>query len=374
MPEIALEPAPATASAVIVEGLDKSFGETPVLRDVDLALARESVLALLGPSGCGKTTLLRCIAGLERPDAGAVRIGGREVAGPGSWIAPERRRVGMVFQDSALFPHMSVARNVAYGLGRGTDRRERRRRVAEALELVGLAGLEDRSPLTLSGGQAQRVALARALAPRPSVLLLDEPFASLDAPLRAQLREEVPRLLREVGCAALFVTHDQHEALQVGDQVAVMLDGRIAQIGTPDAVYSGPASIAVAGFIGDANVLCGSADGTAEATTAIGLVPLEDAIRGPVLIVARPEEIRVEPGGECRVQDVEFYGHDSVYLLACADGTRVRARVLGPPRLGVGDAASAAFCGPAVSAFPGSSAPSIAPTPPELSPAPTLRT
>lgn len=333
-------------------GLRKSFGDTEVLHGVDLVLARESVLALLGPSGCGKTTLLRCIAGLERPEAGSIRIDGRDVAGRESWVAPERRKVGMVFQDSALFPHMSVGRNVAFGLPREGGRRERRRRVGEVLELVGLGGMESRAPQTLSGGQAQRVALARALAPRPSVLLLDEPFSSLDAPLRAQLREEVPRLLREVGCAALFVTHDQHEALQVGDRVAVMLDGSIAQVGAPHEVYALPQSVAVAGFVGDANVVCGHAAGRV-AQTSIGNVPLAEEMDGPVLIVVRPEELRVESGGDGRIGSVEFYGHDSVYVLACADGTRVRARVLGPPLLTVGEPASAVYEGAAATAFPG---------------------
>lgn len=346
---------PDTARAVAVTRLRKSYGDTEVLHGVDVTLARESVLALLGPSGCGKTTLLRCIAGLERPEEGTIAIDGRDVVGAGGWVAPERRKVGMVFQDAALFPHMSVGRNVAYGLSREGGRRERRRRVSEALELVGLGGMESRAPHTLSGGQAQRVALARALAPRPSVLLLDEPFSSLDAPLRAQLREEVPRLLRDVGCAALFVTHDQHEALQVGDQVAVMLDGSIAQVGAPDQVYSLPESVAVAGFVGDANVVCGFGSGQV-AETSLGNIPLAQRMDGPVLIVVRPEEIRVDAGGNCRVKGVEFYGHDSVYVLACADGTRVRARVLGPPRLSVGEAASAVFDGIAATAFPGETA------------------
>ena len=178
-----------------------------MLRGVDLAVAAGGLVALLGPSGCGKTTLLRCVAGLERPDSGEVRVDDRVLSGPATFVAAERRRIGMVFQDAALFPHMSVARNVAYGLPRRAP--DRGGRVADALALVGLSGFEHRMPATLSGGQLQRVALARALAPRPSVILLDEPFSNLDAPLRAELRVEVRRMLTSIDATALFVTHDQ---------------------------------------------------------------------------------------------------------------------------------------------------------------------
>ena len=211
---------------VDVRGVHKSFGTTAVLRDVDLDVPSGSVVALLGPSGCGKTTLLRIIAGLEAPDAGEVRVGGRLLTGPATSVPPEHRRVGMVFQDWGLFPHLTVAQNVGYGLPRGERRGAR---VDEALELVGLVGLGHRSPTTLSGGQQQRVALARALAPRPSVLLLDEPFSNLDAALRVQVRGEVHRLLRELGVTTVFVTHDQEEAFVLGDEVAVMSEGRVVQ-------------------------------------------------------------------------------------------------------------------------------------------------
>ena len=328
------------AHAVEARGLRKSFGDVEVLHGVDLDVPSASVLALLGPSGCGKTTLLRSIAGLERAD-GRVRIGTRVVADTGVHVAAERRRVGMVFQEAALFPHLSVAKNVAYGLPRG---RERAARVAEVLETVGLAGLGERMPHTLSGGQAQRVALARALAPRPSVLLLDEPFASLDAQLRAQLREEVPRILRESGTAALFVTHDQEEALQIGDEIAVMLDGRIRHVGSPAEIYDLPSCREVAEFVGDANLLPGLAAAGA-AMTVLGAIPLYGDVEGRVQVLVRPERVEVRTDGSARVREVEFHGHDTVYRIVAADGSHVRARVLGAPALAPGDACHVRYRG-----------------------------
>jgi len=335
------------ARAVEARGLRKSFGAVEILHGVDVDVPRGSVTALLGPSGCGKTTLLRCIAGLERPNHGTVLIGDRMVAGGGRPVPAERRKVGMVFQDAALFPHLSVGRNVAYGLGRGP---ERARRVDEVLALVGLDGFAERMPETLSGGQAQRVALARALAPRPNVLLLDEPFSSLDAQLRAQLRDEVPRLLRELGTAALFVTHDQQEALQVGDEVAVMLEGRIRHVGTPAQVYDLPACRETARFVGDANIIPGEADG-AEATTPLGPVPLYGDLHGAVEVVVRPERVGVTAGGTSRITAVEFYGHDTVYLVRTPSGAEVRARVLGAPAHTPGDACHVRYRGCPTVAF-----------------------
>ncbi|HEV2088957.1 MAG TPA: ABC transporter ATP-binding protein, partial [Cryptosporangiaceae bacterium] len=245
-----------SAEAVSVRGARKAFGDVSVLDGVDVSVAAGSILALLGPSGCGKTTLLRCIAGLERPDAGEVRIGARTVSGDGVFVPPERRRVGMVFQDWALFPHLSVGRNVGFGLSRP----ERRAGGVEAaLALVELTGLADRMPATLSGGQQQRVALARALANRPAVILLDEPFSNLDAALRVSIRAEVQRLLRQLSVTAVFVTHDQEEAFVLGDEVAVLLDGTLVQQAPPSDVYDAPATRAVAAFVGDANFVPGTA-------------------------------------------------------------------------------------------------------------------
>jgi iron(III) transport system ATP-binding protein len=349
----ASDPALMGGEGVVVAGLDKSFGASPVLRSVGLTVAPGTTLALLGPSGCGKTTLLRCIAGLERPDAGSIAVAGRTLVGPGTFVPPERRRVGMVFQDPALFPHMSVARNVAYGLPRAEDRGER---VREALALVDLAGYGDRMPGTLSGGQQQRVALARALATRPSVILLDEPFSALDAPLRVALRLEVRRLLADLGATAVFVTHDQEEAFLVGDEVAVMFDGEIVQVGGPAELYDLPATRRVAEFIGDANLLSGIADG-GRALTAVGAVPLSDGREGAVEVMVRPERIRATAGGDARVEAVEYYGHDAVYLLRLEDGSAVRSRVMGAPAFGPGDRVGLEFVGPPTVAYAAERAP-----------------
>ncbi|HEX2294300.1 MAG TPA: ABC transporter ATP-binding protein, partial [Actinomycetota bacterium] len=249
-----------------VSGVRKAFGGAAVLNGVDLDVPAGTVVALLGPSGCGKTTLLRTIAGLERPDAGTISVGGRTLAGPGVHVPPEKRRVGMVFQDWALFPHLSVAANVGFGLPKAE---RASRRVYETLEMVGLAGLAERMPSTLSGGQQQRVALARALANRPSVILLDEPFSNLDASLRHQIRLEVQRLLADLRVTSLFVTHQQEEAFVVGQEVAVMLDGVVVQQGPPATLYEAPATIEIARFVGDANFLRGTADAD-KAETCIG--------------------------------------------------------------------------------------------------------
>ena len=326
----------------MVTGLAKSFGDTEVLRGVDLTVPARSLVALLGPSGCGKTTLLRSIAGLERPDAGEVRVGGRVHSGPGTFTPPERRRVGMVFQDAALFPHLSVGRNVAYGLPRRDPGRAAR--VAEVLALVGLSGFADRAPSTLSGGQAQRVALARALAPGPSVILLDEPFSGLDAPLRAELRLEVRRVLAASGATAVFVTHDQEEAFVVGDEVAVMHDGDVAQQGAPAGLYELPATRAVAEFIGDANFLAGVAEGD-EAETALGRVPLHAPARGDVEVMIRPERLIPRPGDGATVEAVEYLGHDVVYRIRLDTGEVVRSRTIGAPDLAAGDRVGLEFVG-----------------------------
>ncbi|WP_217915353.1 ABC transporter ATP-binding protein [Miltoncostaea marina] len=325
-----------------------------MLRGVELSAPAGSIVALLGPSGCGKTTLLRCVAGLERPDGGVVRLGDRVVSGPGAFVPPERRRVGMVFQDAAVFPHLSVARNVAYGLPRRDPRRDER--VAEALELVGLAGFGDRAPATLSGGQLQRVALARALAPRPAVILLDEPFSSLDAPLRAELRAEVRRVLAATDATALFVTHDQEEAFVVGDEVAVMDEGLVAQQGTPSQLYELPASRRVAAFIGDANFIAGTAD-EGVARTVIGPIALHGPVEGPVEVMVRPERILATEGDGGTVDAVEYFGHDAVYRVRLDGGGSLRSRVIGAPRLRPGARVALAFTGPPTVAY-------AAPTPP----------
>jgi iron(III) transport system ATP-binding protein len=347
----------AGAQPVVVEGVHKAYGSTPVLRGVSLDVEPGRMVALLGPSGCGKTTLLRIIAGLETADAGTVRVGERVLTGPGVHVPPEKRRIGMVFQDWALFPHLSVARNVAYGVPRA-DRAERDRRVATALEMVGLGGLGDRQPGTLSGGQQQRVALARAIAPEPQVLLLDEPFSNLDTALRVQVRAEVHHLLVELGITTLFVTHDQEEAFVLGDEVAVMCEGEIVQQAPPAELYRSPATRWVAGFVGEANLIPGRASGTS-AQTAVGPVPLRSPVSGPVDVLIRPEELRVDPlpgdggpGARARVELIEFYGHDTVYVLRLDGDLTVRCRQGSAPRFARGEEVSLRYGGPATIAYP----------------------
>ena len=331
----------AESSPVTVTKVFKSFAATPVLNGVSLDVPSGSVTALLGPSGCGKTTLLRVIAGLERPDAGEVRVGDRLLTGEGVFVAPEHRRVGMVFQDWALFPHLTVAGNVGYGLSRA-DRRSGR--VEEALEMVGLTGMGDRWPGTLSGGQQQRVALARALAPRPAVLLLDEPFSNLDTALRTSVRAEVHRLLRELEVTTVFVTHDQEEAFLLGDEVAVMAEGSVVQSGRPADLYAAPVSAWVAGFVGEANLLAGTArDDHAE--TPLGTVPLAVPADGAVSVLVRPEQVGVHPGEGALVEAVEFYGHDSVYLVRLDGGPVLRARVGAAPAFRGGDRVAVSYSG-----------------------------
>ena len=240
------------APTVTVRELDHAYGDVDVLHHVSVKIAAGESLALLGPSGCGKTTLLRLIAGLERPKNGSIHIGDQCVADNDHWVAPEQRRVGMVFQDWALFPHMSVAANVAYGLPRAERKGHR---VSQALELVGLGDLGERMPETLSGGQQQRAALARALAPEPAILLLDEPFSNLDTSLRIEVRTDVHRLLHELGITAIFVTHDQEEAFVLGDQVAVMRQGKVVQVDTPQGLYTHPADRRVAEFVGAGSLI-----------------------------------------------------------------------------------------------------------------------
>ena len=276
------------------DGLVKDFGTVRAVDDVGLEVRRGEVLALIGPSGCGKTTCLRLIAGFEAPDGGRIELAGEVVAGAGRLVPPERRRVGMVFQDYALFPHLDVARNVGFGLAR-QGAAAARARVGEVLELVGLAGLESRFPHELSGGQQQRVALARALAPAPALVLLDEPFSNLDAALRSRVRADVRDILRRAGATAIFVTHDQDEALSLADQVAVLDRGRVLQAGPPEEVYAHPATPVVARLLGEANVLPGAAsDGVA--TCELGRLAIDDAgLHGAVELLLRPESIGVSP-------------------------------------------------------------------------------
>jgi iron(III) transport system ATP-binding protein len=299
--------------------ISKSFGATQALRGADLEVGRGEVVALCGPTGCGKTTALRVLAGFERPDAGLVEIDGRVVAGDGAWVAPDRRRVGMVFQDYALFPHLDVAANVGFGVPRG----ERAGRVDELLDLVGLAELGGRFPDELSGGQQQRVALARALAPRPAVVLLDEPWGAIDPLLRGTLRDDVVRILRETGVTVLLVTHDREDAFSVADRIALMRDGQIVQAGVPEQLYFAPADRWCAEFAGAANMVHGRRDG-GSVVTSLGSFPALQASSDPeVDVLVRPELVGLEPdgGGQAEIVERTFLGHDVLYRVRMADGT-----------------------------------------------------
>ncbi|HKI13502.1 MAG TPA: ABC transporter ATP-binding protein, partial [Roseiarcus sp.] len=277
-----------------IAGLTKSFRGAPILRGVDLVVPSGALFAILGASGSGKTTLLRLLGGFERADSGVIEIGGRQVSGPGVHVPPERRQVGYVAQEGSLFPHLSVAANVVFGLAR-SQRRDRLK--AEALlESVGLpASYASRGPHELSGGEQQRVALARALAPRPKLVLLDEPFSALDAALRIETREAVAAILEAAGATALLVTHDQSEALSMGRQVAVLRDGVLAQVAAPEKLYRQPADADLAQFVGEAVLLPGLVAG-GFATCALGRLELAMSVPdGPVEVMVRPEQIRLEP-------------------------------------------------------------------------------
>ena len=306
-----------------LSGVTKRFPDATedAVSRISFFLLKGQVFSILGPSGCGKTTTLRLIAGLDRPDEGEIILAGRSVAGGRRWVPPEKRGVGMVFQDHALFPHKTVAQNVAFGL-QHLGRIERLARVREVLAQVNLTGLEERYPHQLSGGQQQRVALARALAPRPEVLLLDEPFSALDARLRSQVRDELVGILRRSGQTSLIVSHDERDALAVSDRIIVMNKGRIEQIGTPREVYQFPATEYVARFVGQTNILPGIIleSGYDEVMTSIGPVPclsMRDLDFGTdAFISIRPESFTIDPEGPFRARVAHIaYGGQYITLV-----------------------------------------------------------
>ena len=317
-------------------GLTKTFNGTPAVSDLSLEVEEGEVLALLGPSGCGKTTALRMIAGFEVPDSGEVEVGGRPMAGPGVFVPPEKRRIGMVFQDYALFPHLSVEENVAYGVAVGNrlfdragGRRRRLRRASQVsvtLSLVELSHLRSRMPHELSGGEQQRVALARALASQPHILLLDEPFSNLDAKLRQQVREELREILGLSGVTTLFVTHYQEEALYIGDRVAALNRGRLEQVDAPEVVYRFPATTFVADFVGVADFLTADfRDG--EIHTEVGRWPQAAPPGDPsdLKALARPDDVTFEPAeeGQGRVVARMYQGAYSLYRIILDSGEMV---------------------------------------------------
>jgi iron(III) transport system ATP-binding protein len=308
----------------------KRFGadRPPAVDDLSFSLETGRILALLGPSGCGKTTTLRLIAGFEVPETGEIAIGGRIVARAGeAGVPPEERSVGVVFQDYALFPHLSVEANIAFGVSR-LPRPERRARVARMLDLVGLGDLGRRYPHELSGGQQQRVAAARALAPAPTLLLLDEPFSNLDADLRAQMRDEVQKILRATGTTAIFVTHDQEEAFTIADEVGVLNRGRLEQLATPHRIYHHPATPFVAEFVGAADFLPGLVT-AAGIVTEIGVFAnVENRAPGArVRVMIRPDDVSFipDPAGEAVLVQRYFRGSENLYCLGLPSGHRVHS-------------------------------------------------
>jgi iron(III) transport system ATP-binding protein len=359
------------AASLSVGGLSKAFGDSPVLLDLDLEVPAGSLTAVLGPSGCGKTTLLRLIGGFEHADGGSIRLGGRLLCDGDTHLAPERRAIGFVPQEGALFPHLDVAANVGFGLPRAERRGSR---VRELLELVDLGGLGGRFPHQLSGGQQQRVALARALAPEPGLVLLDEPFDALDAGLRAQVRGEVREALRAAGATALLVTHDQEEALSLADTVAVMRGGRIVQVADPQTLYRDPVDADVAAFVGEAVLLEGRQQ-LGRVATSLGRLPT----RGPavdegsrVTVMLRPEQILChEPGAEDpdqprgRVLSTAFYGHDATARIALEDGgdREIVARAAGHLLPAIGGRVAIAVEGTALAFPPARPAPPVAARP-----------
>ena len=301
-----------------------SAGQPPAIDAVSLTVSRGEILALLGPSGSGKSTLLRLIAGFEQPDGGTVGIDGRIVADATFAVPPERRGVGIVFQDYALFPHLTVEANVGFGL-HALDRGRRRERVRSYLEVVGLPALARRYPHELSGGQQQLVALARALAPAPAVLLLDEPFSNLDADLRGQMRQDVEKILRETETTVVFVTHAQDEAFGIADRVGVLLRGRLEQVDTPEAIYHRPATRFVAEFVGAATFVSGVVRPRA-LVTEVGTFALDDARGdGEVDVMIRPDDVSFvpSPDGDAVIVHRDFRGTETVYCLAFAGGRRL---------------------------------------------------
>lgn len=319
-------------TSVSVSGVHKAFGSRPVLTGSNLEVRDGALVAILGPSGSGKTTLLRALAGFERVDAGRISLGNTVVDDGRRYLPPEARNIGYVPQEGALFPHLSAERNVAFGLNK-SERHDGR--VAALLEMVGLSGLERRYPHQLSGGQQQRVALARALAIRPRVVLLDEPFDSLDAGLRASVRADVREVLRAADTTAVLVTHDQDEALSFADEVAVLRDGMIAQVASPQEVYTRPVDVGVAGFVGQANLIPAMAS-CGKARSVLGDLRLAagPAIDGPVVILVRPEQLRLSaPGGHGLLAGVvthqEYYGHDAVVRVKLTDKSQIGPSVDG---------------------------------------------
>jgi iron(III) transport system ATP-binding protein len=316
-----------------VEGVTKQFigNQTPAVDQLSFSLTEGELLGLLGPSGCGKTTLLRIIAGFEQPNTGKVELAGQCMTGKDSWLPPERRNTGMVFQDYALFPHLNVADNIAFGLKTKKPRPNRAKigtRVAEVLNLVGLTGLEQRYPHELSGGQQQRVALARALAPQPALILLDEPLSNLDVQVRERLRHEIRSILKSTNTAGIFVTHDQQEAMAIADKIGVIRQGKLEQLGTPEEIYTRPSSKFVAEFVTQANFVKAKKEGNLWQTELGTWEIITPVTLNSGELMFRQEDVKLEPDDQATtiIQEREFLGREYRYCLETRSGKRLHAR------------------------------------------------
>lgn len=325
-------------NTLALNNVSKSFGSQKVLNGLSLDVVDGEFVAVLGSSGSGKTTLLRLIAGFDDPDSGEIAIAGKLVAGKGVFVAADKRRVGYVPQDAALFPHLSVFENVAFGL-KGVSKQARTDRVRALLKLVSMEAFENQSSTSLSGGQKHRIALARALAPEPELLLLDEPFAALDAELRTRIREEIKQVLERVSATTILVTHDQEEALSIADKVALLRNGSFAQVGNPREIYSAPVDLGVATFLGDSVIVDGVIEGGKVKTSLGQLTLLNSATEGSKGKVAiRPENFYLQPDlkGNSTVISRQFFGHDAVVEVKTPEQL-IRARSSGPfaPEVGM---------------------------------------
>jgi iron(III) transport system ATP-binding protein len=324
--------APDSQALLTLDSIAQRYGEVPVLQGVSFAIRRGTIACLLGASGCGKTTVLRCIAGFEPLSGGEIRLSGRVVSRPGHLLPPEKRRIGMVFQDYALFPHRSVAANVGFGIGR-LGQKERAARVEELLEVVGLADAADKYPHELSGGQQQRVALARALAPRPQLLLLDEPFSNLDVDLRERLSAEVRSILKQQNTTALLVTHDQYEAFTFADEIGIMHAGSIQQWDSAYELYHRPATRLVADFVGQGVFLPGIVQPENRIRCELGLLastqPLPFQLGEPVDVLVRPDDVLHDDESASRAEVIHkaFRGAEFLYTLRLAGGSKVLSLV-----------------------------------------------
>ncbi|MEN9962521.1 MAG: hypothetical protein RIS66_934 [Actinomycetota bacterium] len=321
-----------------LQSINKSFAGQPILKNLNLDVFQGELLAVLGNSGSGKTTFLRLISGFDLADSGAIEIGGRAVFGKGVNVLAEERKVGFVPQDAALFPHLNVTKNIEFGIHK-MPAAERAARVAELLKLVDLVGFEERLPHELSGGQRHRVALARALAPKPDLILLDEPFSALDAELRVRLREDVRKVIAKTGTTAILVTHDQEEALSMASRVAILRDGEFAQIGKPNEIYQAPADVEMATFLGDSVVIDGVVKDDKIVTDLGLLTPLNKVANGAKGRVAiRPENFYLQPNpkGEGEVISRQYFGHDALIEVKLPKLV-IQARANGPfaPEIGM---------------------------------------